>query len=256
MGDNLNRDALERLDTADGGQKPHLTIAKRPGRRPDPQLRCRLIRSAAELFGTREFHRVRAQELAARAGVGKGTLYRCFGSKRELYLAAIIEGFAELQRRLAQALAKAHSPAEKISLITRHTTDYFWDRRFFFVLLQATEPASGPFSHGFYTQRARLSDMIHAALAEGVAAGELRADLDARLCAEALLGMVRGVVRFRKSTDTPEIAAKTVLALFFNGINGCARRATGSRQPRKRVGSAQPGGPSRAGRKSPLSPSK
>jgi AcrR family transcriptional regulator len=237
--DRLNRDEFEQLDIADDGKKRHLAIPKRPGRRPDPQLRCRIIRSAAELFGTREFHRVLAQELAAHAGVGKGTLYRCFGSKRELYLAAIIEGFTELQRRLEEALAKARSPTEKVSLIAYHTANYFWDRRFFFVLLQTAEPCSGPLSRGFYAQRAKLSGMIREVLAEGIAAGELRADLDARLCAEALLGMIRGLIRFRKSTDTPEMAARTALALFFHGMNGCARHLASLHQQHRRVAPAR-----------------
>lgn len=192
---------------------------------------------------------MRAQELAARAGVGKGTLYRCFASKRELYLAAIIEGFAALQQRLTQALKEAASPTQKVALIARHTTEYFWDRRLFFVLLQATEPVFGPLSQGFYTERAKLSDMIRAALAEGVAAGELRADLNTRLCSEALLGMIRGVIRFRKSTDTPETSAKTVLELFFTGMTGGARRGADSRSQRKAGCGARPNRPSSIGRK-------
>jgi AcrR family transcriptional regulator len=231
----VNRGDFERgADAIHSGGRQHLSNRKRPGRRPDPQLRCRIIKSASELFGMREFHRVRAQELAARAGVGKGTLYRCFGSKRELYLTAIIEGFVELQRRLEKALTNARSPKDKVALIARHTADYFWDRRLFFVLLQTTEPPSGPLLRGFYAQRARLSDMIRSALAEGIAAGELRDDLDPRLCAEALLGMVRGLIRFRKSTDTPATAAHTVVALFFGGMDGCAREAKGSRSHRRR----------------------
>jgi len=161
---------------------------------------------------------VRAQELAERAGVGKGTLYRCFRSKRELYLAAIIDGFAQLQCKLAQAMAQAHSPRQKVETIIRQTTEYFWDRKYFFVILQSVEPGSGSLYNRFYAERTKLVEMLQSTISLGIEAGELRSDLDPRLCAEALLGMVRALIRFRNRTDTPELAVQTILAIFFGGM--------------------------------------
>src|SRR5271156_2132996 len=84
--------------------QPRRTDAPRRGRHPIPRLRERILSSASELFGEKGFDHVLTEEVAAHAGVGKGSVYRQFRSKEELYAAAVIDGFAELQREIRSAL--------------------------------------------------------------------------------------------------------------------------------------------------------
>src|SRR5271167_366739 len=106
------------------------------GRPSTPFLRERILQSAAELFADREFDLVLIDEVAAHAGVGKGSVYRQFKSKEELYAAAVIDGFAALQREIRTALAGCTSMREQIATIVRHTVRFFWTRRQFFALLR------------------------------------------------------------------------------------------------------------------------
>jgi AcrR family transcriptional regulator len=87
----------------------------RPGRRPIPMLRARILHSAMELFGERGFEDVPIDDVAARAGVGKGSIYRQFGSKEQLYAASVIEGFAQLRNQIETALAQAASIPDRIT---------------------------------------------------------------------------------------------------------------------------------------------
>jgi len=48
-----------------------------------------MLEAAARLFGTQRFHEVRMEDIAAEAAVGKGTLYRYFQDKEELYAALL-----------------------------------------------------------------------------------------------------------------------------------------------------------------------
>ena len=66
--------------------------------RPSEAKRESIARAAAELFAARPYHEVRQEDIAERAGVGKGTLYVYFRSKEDLYLALAREGFALVAR--------------------------------------------------------------------------------------------------------------------------------------------------------------
>src|SRR2546430_155159 len=68
------------------------TAAKRPGR-PVDQDRCarrreEILEAAARLFAEHGYADADLQVLADTLGVGKGTLYRYFPSKQDLFLAA------------------------------------------------------------------------------------------------------------------------------------------------------------------------
>ena len=59
------------------------------GRHKTAEKEQQIVRAAAEVFANRDFHRVLMDDVAARAGVGKGTLYRYFPTKDDLYFATI-----------------------------------------------------------------------------------------------------------------------------------------------------------------------
>lgn len=79
-----------------------------PGRRRDPKgTRDRLVRAALELFTTQGYHTSTTPEIAARAGVAEGTIYRHFASKEqmlnEIYRAGV-RLFTGIVRETAAAL--------------------------------------------------------------------------------------------------------------------------------------------------------
>ncbi len=88
---------------------------RRPGRQAIPRLRERILMSAMELFAHNGFDKVTADEVAARAQVGKGSIYRQFGSKEGLYAAAIIAGFGQLRKQIECALEEEKPYPERIA---------------------------------------------------------------------------------------------------------------------------------------------
>jgi AcrR family transcriptional regulator len=194
----------------------------RPGRRPIPMLRARILQSAMELFGERRFEDVPIDDIAARAGVGKGSVYRQFGSKEQLYAASVIEGFIQLRNQIETALAMAQSIPERISAIVHHTLAYFWTRRQFFVLLR--DPTKLPRAQEvrYRKERGQLSAMVSEVLREGARHRLIRHDLDFDLMAESLLGMIRGIQRYKADHVTLEEAVKTAVTTFLYGSSADA----------------------------------
>jgi AcrR family transcriptional regulator len=189
----------------------------RPGRRPIPMLRSRILHSAMELFGEKGFEEVPIDEVAARAGVGKGSVYRQFGSKEQLYAASVIEGFIQLRSQIEKALAQPASIPERITAIVHHTLAYFWTRRQFFILLR--DPTKLPRAQElrYRKERGQLAALLTEVLREGAADGLIRDDLDFELMAESLLGMVRGIQQYKADHVLLQDALRTIVETFLGG---------------------------------------
>jgi AcrR family transcriptional regulator len=183
-------------------------------------LREKILRSAMDLFGQNGFERVSVNEVAAQAGVGKGSVYRQFASKEQLYATAVIQGFIELRSQIHVALEIATSVPDRIATLVRHALSYFWNRPEFFLLLR--DPSKLPRSqeNRYRTERRKLSVLITGVLNDGAKAHLIRDDLNFELLAESLLGMMRGINRYRRENVSFEEAARTVVSLF---LDGCSR---------------------------------
>lgn len=73
-----------------------------------------LAASAFALFAEKGFDGVNLDQIAAHAGVTKGSLYWHFNSKRELIQAACAHYYRTYQRRINEALAAIRDPGERL----------------------------------------------------------------------------------------------------------------------------------------------
>src|SRR5512134_2309663 len=73
-----------------------------------------LTAAALELFVERGFAATRLEDIAARAGVSKGTVYLYFDNKEELFKAVVREGIVPAIAQAEQVLAEHPGPASDI----------------------------------------------------------------------------------------------------------------------------------------------
>ncbi|MCG3752972.1 MULTISPECIES: TetR/AcrR family transcriptional regulator [Amycolatopsis] len=76
-----------------------------------------VVRAAVGLFGGRAYDGVSVDDLVTHLGVHRNSLYKTFGSKRGLYLAALRRHLADDVRPLAEALAAAPDAATALRLV-------------------------------------------------------------------------------------------------------------------------------------------
>ena len=190
-------------------------------------VRQDILRAAEVIFTKRDFHEVLMEDVAQECGVGKGTLYRYFPSKRDLYLAVMFEGIEGLRDDLRAVLTRPGAPAEKIERIARCILGHFWNRRFFFALIHRNEhKPEDPEGREWMRRRTEIVDIVQRALEEGVRAGHMR-DIDPRIAAEMLLGMLRGVNRYRSRHDTLAELVAGVVDIFWWGAAAAPARMQG-----------------------------
>ncbi len=81
--------------------------------------KARLLAAATELAREGGYDAVQMRDVAARAEVALGTLYRHYSSKDQLLLAAMLDQTEVLRARIDQRPPRAGTPAERVSEVLR-----------------------------------------------------------------------------------------------------------------------------------------
>lgn len=149
----------------DVGHRPELPLAVAqagPRERADAaRNRRRVLAAAAELFAEHGVGGVTMDDVAARAGVGKGTLYRRFGDRSGLAAALLDERERELQSRILAGpppLGPGAPPADRLAAFTRAYLE-FLDTTLDLVLLSQTSTPGARHrtgAHAFWVTHGRL----------------------------------------------------------------------------------------------------
>ena len=91
------------------------------------QRREEILSAATRLFARHGFPRTDVQLVADELGLGKGTIYRYFPSKRDLFLAAVDRGMRRLTDRIDQAVAACPEPLERMRVGIRTYLAFFFE---------------------------------------------------------------------------------------------------------------------------------
>lgn len=86
----------------------------RPLTRAQEARRQRVIDAAVTLGLEGGYEAVQMRDVAARADVAMGTVYRYFTSKDHLLAATLVHWLEQLEERLAQQPARGHDPADRV----------------------------------------------------------------------------------------------------------------------------------------------
>lgn len=192
-----------------------------PGRPRSEQARLSILRSTLEILGKTGFSDLTIEEVAARAGVGKATVYRWWPNKGAL----IADAFA------SSTTSKLHFPdtgslATDMSRQMRQLIKVFSSPRGRIVSAilaagQSDQELIEAFRERFLKPRRREA---YATLRRGILRGELRRDIDPDLLLDSLYGPIYMRFLIQHDRMTPQ---------FVDGL--CALVLGGAR-PRSKSG--------------------
>ena len=156
----------------------------------------RIKLAAMEIFGMLPYDQVKIEDIAERAGVGKGTIYEYFSSK-ELLFAAIVEAGFELYFMELNAAAAPRMPAaDKIKAVFERHLVFISQHAPAARIILGERPASRREVQEAILKRYRkLAGFIESLIREGVTNGEFRS-LDAAVAAQAIIGMFSALLFF------------------------------------------------------------
>ncbi|MGH7214982.1 MAG: TetR/AcrR family transcriptional regulator [Tepidisphaeraceae bacterium] len=184
----------------------------------DDKKRQQILACAAKRFATQPFHKVKLEEIASNAGVGKGTLYIYFDSKEDLYFSIIYGGFAALVERLKDELSEPVGvpTRQRLRVIVEELVGFAFRHPAMFELMRSI----GPPSLGrpeWAVKRRELNDLLVQTLRDGVSRGEF-ADAHPELTALFIPGLVRSAMLFGPKGLERQVLVDHILNLLETGI--------------------------------------
>jgi TetR/AcrR family fatty acid metabolism transcriptional regulator len=188
-----------------------------------------IMQAAERLFTSRRFHEITMEDVAKEAGVGKGTIYRYFQDKDDLFFRIATSGFDELCDLLRRKVPGNASFPEQLLIACRQIGRFFERRRQLSRMMQSEEGrmswCSGQLHQRWMEHRKRLVAAVADLVQKGVSEGEVREDIPPVVLANFLMGMLR--TRGRDMCDVPQAMRQheVVVELFVRGA-GTGRTAT------------------------------
>ncbi len=183
------------------------------------ESRRRILEAARAVFFRDGFMTANLDEVAANAGVAKGTLYRYFDSKAELYVAVLAHNGEIFRQRMRDTLSPELSPSDQIRRTGRFYLDHWMKNRDYFQIFWAIENQSviGELPPGVIAEVASLWEACVAIVAEiiedGVRRGEFR-ECDPWEVANILWTLANGVIQTETSATRRHLRRQPLERVF------------------------------------------
>jgi len=164
---------------------------------PREDKKEQILKAAEEMIRNRRFHEVTLDEVAQAAHVGKGTIYRYFQDKDDLFFQLATHGHDALCETIL-ASADAMAPirfSERLIAMCTTLSEFFLGRHALFRVMGEHEWRLKSLQvknrTAFEEHRGRLRAAVAKVLGRGVGTAEVRTDIPLEVQAQLLMGMMR-----------------------------------------------------------------
>ena len=162
---------------------------------PRPSAKDRILEAALEVFSHKGFHPATMDEIAEKAGVGKGTLYRYFETKEKLFAELVRIRLEELGRRAGSVIEEHDDVLTMISKYLRIYFEFFDRNQRLYRLIIQEQLDLGEHSPDEYFRRVkRAIPNLKRKVYEGTQQGILK-DVDFQTVFYGTMGFAHGVIQ-------------------------------------------------------------
>jgi AcrR family transcriptional regulator len=210
---------MQPTTVTDPGAKPGSAAGsvRRPGRPRSEQAEQAIIEATLDVFAEQGFEGVCVELVAARAGVGKATIYRRWPNKEELLLAAL--GSLKSPYPEPQGVSVRDDLLAIADVMCADRADPRKARRYALLLGEGEKYPRLMARYKAEVVEPRR-DMIREVIRRGIQTGELRPDTDVEIAMLTLTGAVMAQEKAAAGTLNREFAVRLVDGLLL----GCSAR--------------------------------
>jgi AcrR family transcriptional regulator len=194
-------------------------------RRVVDQVECarrdEILDVATALFAEHGYSDTVTQTLAEKLQVGKGTIYRYFPSKRELFLATADRVMRRLRERIDANLEGVDDPLDRVTVAVRSFLCFFMQHpEFVELLIQERAHFKDRKTPTYFEHREKNVVPWRKLYRELIDAGRVR-EMPVERITDVLSNMVYGAMftnYFSGPSQPAEAQARDILDVFFHGI--------------------------------------
>jgi len=176
------------------------------------EKRTAILNAAFIEFTGKRFHEVKLDEVASRAGVGKGTLYLYFKNKEDLFIQMALDGVDKMVARIHEIVEREENFRDRFLLFGTELGEFVRKRSIMFQLMN--QIGSEEIQKEFMRQHKELIHSARGVLQVGVDEGVFRADITVADLHCLLIGPLLFRVRLNQFNND-NIEVETLLKLFW-----------------------------------------
>ncbi|MCR9095384.1 MAG: TetR/AcrR family transcriptional regulator [bacterium] len=188
------------------------------------ESRKRILEAARDVFFRDGFMSANLDEMAEKAGVAKGTLYRYFESKADLYVAVLTNNYEIFLELMVEAGERGDSGLERVQSIARFYFDHWMDHPDYFQIFWAVDNESviGELPKDVLEKIEefweRNLNVIHGALVYGVERGEF-VECDTWEVATMLWSVADSLIESDNTRARRKIRRRPLEPLFMHAVD-------------------------------------
>jgi len=181
-----------------------------------------ILQTAMSVFSRDGYHKADVDEIAAGAGVGKGTIYRHFESKKGLFLAVVRWGISSLKDIIMEAVKNIDSPIERITIaVSTYLTFFETHREFYRVLIQEMTIFREGVERIFREEYLPHIPFLEENIRNGIEKGVIKS-LNPQSATYALIGLTNSIIyKWLISDENYPLISEldTILEIWFKGVS-------------------------------------
>jgi len=186
------------------------------------ERRVVIVEAAVKQFATHGYADCDMECVAAKAGIGKGTLYLYFAGKQELFFACVDLGMKQMQAAVNAAAERETEPFRKIDSAIRAYLEFFDSHpEYVELLIQERAIFRDRVRPTYFEHRDANRGPWRKLYADLAAAGLIRTDVPIERLLDTISSLVYGTMftnHFIGRTITLDEQHRTILAVFLRGI--------------------------------------
>ena len=186
------------------------------------QMRQKQILNVATcIFSEKGFARTQVDEIANLAGLGKGTVYRYFKDKKNLFLSVADRGIENLKDLVLEAMAKEKEPLDKIKKAIKAYLKFFEDNSSLIgILIHEQSEFQKRIQKRYFDHYYEHINKMEEVFRQGIAKGQIK-KIDVKGAIGILTNMLNGLVYMwqiegRKYPIVEKVPM--LLKIYFSGI--------------------------------------
>jgi AcrR family transcriptional regulator len=187
-----------------------------------PPGRIKIANALRELLAEKDFNSITTSEISNRSGVNEALIYRYFGDKRGLLHQVLKEHLDEFVQRISLDFKNKTGSLNKLRKMIRSSIEFYdQDRVFSKMLLIEVRNYPGYFESETYLTIKQYTNMLLAAIQEGISSAEIRKDVSPSFLRQIILGAIEHMVLpalLHNSKIDVDGYEKEISRIIFDGV--------------------------------------
>ena len=178
-----------------------------------------LLAIAVEVFNERGYDGTSMGDLSQRLGIAKSAIYHHVSSKDELLQRALDRSLEGLEAAAEETRAMGGPAVDRLEFLVRGSVAVLAAQLPYVTLLLRVR-GNTPVEKAALERRRAFDRYVAELVKEAAAAGDIRSDLDPRVTAHLVFGLVNSIVEWFQPTrrTTASSVADAVCAIAFEGL--------------------------------------